>query len=703
MSAHEDGRSEYTASRYYDDRRYQRDPRYVESRDNYAKGQVASRDLVPRYREESDYSVEEIHRDFPPPTYSRDVYRSYEDDRRPRSSKDRDYDRREGKKTRTNSYDDERKRRRMLSNQEKILAAVIGGALAVGGKEIYDRREAQQEGRGIQRNALSSAALGAVGAFAAYQGVDLYNKHATKEEQKTLTAYKGRDSRDVDAYDDNDSDYGSKERKGHKNFLESALAAAGLGGAVKALTGGSTGHRDDSRSRSRSRSGSKSRGKGGGTNKIQKAAMASLIAGATEAFRVAKEPGNWKGEKAKRVLTAAAGAATIDAAHGDKHSKMGIAESVIGGLLGNRIVNGSRRNIEEDRHTGRSRSRSRARSDGGGGGSGGVSGLAALATAGLGALGTKKIMESRERSRSRRRSSADSYDSRNRSPGRSRRSRSRSVVDTARRSLAKLGLGNGPDDDYPTDESPRRKKGSSRHNDRRNSADSYDDDYRYGGARDRDRGEGRSGRYENDDNRSSTRRRSGSRSRRDKGGSRHDSESDLGSSSEDEKRAKKMRAAVATIHAAHNVYQSMEKRQSRQRAVREGRLSTGEAKKLKDQALLRDAASVGIAALGIKGAISELKEAREAHHECKEWKEEKQRRHLRRLEHMQRSQSSGRSGRKARNRASSVPPQAGRYYNDYGSDASDDEPRMVNGSPYAALPAPPVGTEARRPDESNRS
>lgn len=562
MSAYED-RTEYPGARYYDERRNERDPNYAYSRDSYTKSQASSRDLIPRHREDSDYSVEEIHRDFPPQTSSREVYRSeyaYDDDRRTRSSKydrgyDRDYDRREAKSSRTSAgYDDDRKRRRMISNQEKILAAIIGGAIAVGGKELYDRREAHTEGKKVQRNALSSAALGAAGALAAYQGAEMYGKHAAKEkekeEQKALT-YKGRESGRRNAYSD-DSDYDSdpREHKGYKKFVESALAAAGLGSAVKALTGESdsrseTRSRRGSRSRSDDRSSSHGKSKGKGTNKIQKAAMASLIAGATEAFRVAKEPGNWKGEKAKRIFTAAAGAATLDAAQDDKHSKLGLAESVIGGLLGNRLVNGSRKDIEEDRRTGRSRSRSRARSSGGSGGGGGsssVSGLAALATAGLGALGTKKILDHRERSRSRSRrdDSADSYDSRDRK----HRSRSRSVVDSARRSLAKIGLGNGPDaDDDWRDDAPRREK-SSRHHSRRDSGDSYDRERERERERDRDRdrdrtrGSGRSSRYD-DDNDRSNRRRSGSRTRHSRGGA--DSETDLGSSSGDEKQARKMR------------------------------------------------------------------------------------------------------------------------------------------------------------------
>ena len=108
--------------------------------------------------------------------------------------------------------------------------------------------------------------------------------------------------------------------------------------------------------------------------------------------------------------------------------------AVIGGLIGNRIINGSKRDIIEDKSTGRSRSRSRARSDSskGGGDGGGDMGRAALATAGLGAIGAKKAVDNirDEQSRPRRRDdSRDSYYSRYESRRRCARSRSRSVVD----------------------------------------------------------------------------------------------------------------------------------------------------------------------------------------------------------------------------------------------------------------------------------
>lgn len=699
---------------------------YTEPHDPYLRVQP-TRDLIPRGPDES---VEEIHRDFPPPGFRRgDVQRArsaepydyYDEDGRSvysRRSRDDyyydDYTPRRPRKKAESVYieEEEHKRKRMLSQQEKIIAAVAGAAVALGGKELYDRKEAQEERSDVQRNILSSAALGAAGALAAYQGAEFYNKRADKSEKKsTHIVHRGRDGKVTEYYSDDEDE---KQKRGHKNFLESALAAAGLGGALKALTGAGGGEkekekdrhgdRDRSRSATRSRRGSRSRSRSkdkaanSGGNKIQKAAMASLIAGATEAFRVSKEPGTWKGEKAKRVLTAAAGAATIDAAQkpGKDGSKLGLAESVIGGLIGNRMINGSKRDIIEDRATGRSRSRSRARSESGKGGGG--MGLAALATAGLGAIGAKKavdnIRDERSRSRSRRRSlSRDSYDSRDESPPRRQRSRSRSIVDKTRRGLAKIGFSK----DDASDVGSRR-------------GGRYDDDDAY--SRD-----GRDSRYRDDydDDRYRARSRSRGGPSRSRASSRSSaSSSDLGDSDEDEKRAKKMRgkqiitsglAAVATIHAAHNVYQSMEKRNARHKAVKAGRLSPEEAKKLKSKALLQDAASVGIAAMGIKGAISEMKEAREMSHEVAEWNEKKEERHKRRVQRLERQ------------RKKSEHPSDDDYFSDddrrslYGARRSrpvsrapgplrdsryDDGPRYSDGNPYAALPAPSVAYGDRR-------
>ncbi|KAF4594541.1 hypothetical protein GQ602_000154 [Ophiocordyceps camponoti-floridani] len=598
---------------------------------------------------------------------------------------DGDYDRDYGRDYRNHHdyrrsayYDDQRSpRHKSVSKQDKLIAAVAGAALLVGSKELYDRHEAKADGTDVQRNPLSSAALAGFGALAGYQGAEFYSKQQAKKDQ-TANYILHRDERryyDDDPYyydDQDDVDLGPKEKKGHRNFLESAIAATGLGAAVKSLKAAAN---DDTRSidsRSRSRGPT-------GSNKIQKAAMASLLAGATEAFRVAKEPGSWKGEKTKRVLTAAAGAATVDAAQGDSHGGLGLAESVIGGLLGNRLINGSKKDIEEDRLTGRSRSRSRARSRshaGAGAGAGAPSGLAALATAGLGALGAKKVLD-RPRSPSRGRG----YHSRSPSlDGRRHRSRSRSVVDKARNSLAKLGIGSGAEPAVVDDVNHHRRRDHDDFSDnraasRRSARHSdlvYDDDddssSRYGRSRDYDR-----------------------RRHRDSSRSGFGSASDLGDSDQDEKKARKMRgkqvvttglATVATIHAAHGVYQSMEKRRARQKAVDEGRLSSVEAKRLKTKAMIQDAASVGIAVLGIKGALGEMEEAKEATHECKAFEEEKARRHERREA---RRRSLQRHGDEYR-RADSVPARARAPLDDvvYGSRYWDDDPYGAGRVPASA-------------------
>jgi len=660
--------------RYNDDRHGRGEARYVEQ-ETYLKVNPSSRNaLIPRAREDSDLSIEEVRRDFPPLGYTRDIRRArsaepghedyyLHDPRRSYEKGSSGHGRRPGS---VYYEEEERTRKHRLSKQEKIIAAVAGGIIAAGAKEVWDRREGSKEHGETQRNIAATAAIGAAGAFAGYQGADYYNKHKAKEERKsTYAVHRDREGRVLEYYSDDDEE-DPKTRKRNKSFLESALSAAGLGGAIKVLTGGG-GDSDDESHRSRSRRGSPDshRSRNTPAARMQKAAKASLVAGAAEAFRVAKEPGGWKGEKMKRVMTAAAGAAAIDAAHDPtKDGTRHLVESVIGGLVGNRVINGPRKDIEEDRATGRSRSRSRARSSSRGGRAAGV---AALAT-GLGAaLGAKKLVgRSHSRSRSRSRSHARSYDSysdRSGSPPR-RRSRSRSIVNSARRSLAKIGLGEGPDDERDSyyDDRPARRRGDGRH--------SNDDDGSYD---DRSRG-GR------DRNRSHSRGRSSSVS-----------SSDLGDSDTDRKVTGKMRrkqlittglATVATIHAAHNVYQSMEARNARHRAVQQGKLSPQEAKKLKSKAILQDAASVGIAALGIKGALSELKEAREQAKSINEWKQERERRHQKRLERLQRANRD--DGGQSRDywRSSSLPTQSRRY---------DDGPRYADGNPYsAALPAPPI-------------
>ena len=89
-------------------------------------------------------------------------------------------------------------------------------------------------------------------------------------------------------------------------------------------------------------------------------------------------------------------------------------------------------------------------------------------------------------------------------------------------------------------------------------------------------------------------------------------------------------AAVATIHAAHGVYSSMEARDKRVLEVMKGEMSPEEARKKKNKARLQDAASIGIAALGIKGAYSEWKEVQEKREEMAEMEKERAEHHEKR-------------------------------------------------------------------------
>jgi hypothetical protein len=119
------------------------------------------------------------------------------------------------------------------------------------------------------------------------------------------------------------------------------------------------------------------------------------------------------------------------------------------------------------------------------------------------------------------------------------------------------------------------------------------------------------------------------------------SSSDLGSSGDDEKRCRNMArkkwitgglAAVATIHAAAKVYSSIEAHDKRVEQVVKGEISPQEAQKKKKQAHWQDAAAIGIAALGIKSAMSEWSEVQEQQQEHQELLESRQERHRRRME-----------------------------------------------------------------------
>ena len=331
------------------------------------------------------------------------------------------------------------------------------------------------------------------------------------------------------------------------------------------------------------------------------AARAALTAGAAEAFRSRKEPGGWAGPKGKRVLTAAIGAGGIDTLlqGGNKDGKTGgtmqMIESVVGGLAGNRLINGAR-----DKDGSRSRSRSRSR----GGKNEGGGGLAGLAAGGLAAAAGKAFMD-RNKSKDRGRRDSSSEDSYRGGRGGGNRARSKSVTDYARAGMAKLGIGGNKEKDS---------RGSHR---------GYDDDDDYVP---RPRGGGGEG---GDGVKSDI-------------GSESSSESDV-SSTEEEKERKQLGhkqlitaglASVATIHAAQSVYKSIEGRQERRKEVAKGEMSPQEARKKKNKARMQDAAAIGIAALGIKGAYSEWKEMKEQRDEAKEFDIKRAERHARRQQRL---------------------------------------------------------------------
>ncbi|KFY43436.1 hypothetical protein V494_01984 [Pseudogymnoascus sp. VKM F-4513 (FW-928)] len=748
----------HRSHRHHHHREERDDPRYAETTDTYVRGPaivdppyVSSRqDLTLRGREDSDLSIEEVPRAFPPPGADRmvDRYDRYGPERSRSVDRNSQYGQYLGDTRRSERGDDryvageEKKkgvrRRRSLSRNQKIMAAVGGAALAVGGKELWDYRQSKsQGGERKDRNILATAAVGAAGAFAGFEGADIYTKKFGDKEKKEVKEKHAitydRDGHAIEYYSEEEEKEKGGKKSRRKSIVEGAMSLAGLGAAAKAM-GGHDDDRSDRRDRhdrdrddrrrrhsSGSSRGSRrtrrddSRGRGKspeGVAKFQQAAKAALLAGAAEAFRVRNEPGGWNGAKGKRILTAAIGAGGVGAAaagdNPEHNSKRHLLEAVVGGLAGNRLLNGGRSEDGKSSHGG-GRHRSRSRS---------AMPIAALATAGLGALAAKKHKDrSRSRSRDRRRRSGseDSLES-----GRDRRpKRSKSVTDYARKGLAALGLNEATDDrhgssrrdrdrdiddsrsDTRSHRSSRRHRDSRDDRDRDRDLDSSDDDYdRRRDDRHRDR--------DYDDRRGH--RGSDGRNRRVAEGKQWISDSDsLGSSTDDNKRIKKMKgkqfltaglATVATIHAAHNIYQSVEKRKAGHKAVAEGDMTPEEARKAKAKARMRTAASVGIAGLGIKGAYSEWKEMSEMREEYRKAEIERAERHQKRCDRAAARSNQGRSRRVSPNRRIAEAP--------YRSSSDLSPPDARNGrqqrlyidddpyAPYAQDPPPSSGHDSRR-------
>ncbi|KAJ5587738.1 uncharacterized protein N7459_003503 [Penicillium hispanicum] len=452
-----------------------------------------------------------------------------------------------------------------------------------------------------------------------------------------------------------------------KSFSEQALGALGLGAAAKSSDRGRGRGRSSSRhrgrsysasSRSRSRSGSRDRGhrhRERSQQRIAQAARAALISGAVEAFRARKDPGEWTGEKGKRILTAAVTAAGTDGLvdkDPKRHSKRHVVESTLAGLAASHFLNGSR-------------SQSRGRNGRGRSSGGGVKDLAA--TGALAAAG-KEIYDRISRSRSRPRGRGRSRDSDDDDDHRGSTRRSKSVSDYISKGMAALGLGEEGADRSRDDRGDRdRDRDRDRSRERRHHRDSRYDEYSDSDAdsdyRSRDPRRGRGsrdvGRYRSSNDRKSTPhpptsapQQDGARSPNSGHRSSSESDSDLGNSSDEKKQRKKMKrdmlltsglATVATIHAAHGVYSSVQKRKERRKQVAEGEITPEEARKRRIKANTVDAFSVGLAALGIKGAYGEWKEVNEKRKESSHFQEECAHRAFKRQ--MQRARSHGPSSR----------------------------------------------------------
>jgi hypothetical protein len=105
-------------------------------------------------------------------------------------------------------------------------------------------------------------------------------------------------------------------------------------------------------------------------------------------------------------------------------------------------------------------------------------------------------------------------------------------------------------------------------------------------------------------------------------------------------------ATVATIHAAHGVYGGIRKRKERTQQVKDGEITTEEARKRRIKENTTDAFSIGLAALGIKGAYTEWKEVNEKRKETKHFQDECAQRALKREMRRSRSQGSARHSRR---------------------------------------------------------
>lgn len=471
-----------------------------------------------------------------------------------------------------------------------------------------------------------------------------YSRHTRRDRSRSPSRSPSPDRRRSERgrRDEPLSDAENEPKDKKKSAVDNVLEGLGFGGAaagVKKLFGQkdkekdkeggdrNRGSRHDSSDSEDERSDGKKKSANARRHWTQ-AAQAAVIAGAVEAFRSRNEPGTWTGAKGVRAATAGLSAAGIDGfveRGGDNgHSKRHLVEAVIGGLAANRLVNGKRDKGEGfyDEETGdyipartprsqsimsrgisrmRSMSRGRGRrgsessfSDEDGGRpqerGRGKSTVKQLAGAGaLAALG--KTVFDRVRSKSRKRKDSESR-SRSRSISRSR-SRSRGVRDHSRshsRSSSRSSRSSFSDDDRP------RQRGGQED---RNVFGRAVAPVAVGAGAGALATSSRRGGYEPNSHNAYV-----------------DDTSDDEGIVNLEAEGKRMRgkelltaglATVATIHAANGVYSSMVAHEKRHKMVDAGTMTPAEARKKQTRAWIQDAAAVGIAALGIKGAFSEWK------------------------------------------------------------------------------------------------
>ncbi|KAJ5329359.1 hypothetical protein N7452_009749 [Penicillium brevicompactum] len=537
----------------------------------------------------------------------------------------------------------------------------------------YERRYTRRPTRPVQETVRRSSSV---------SGYDPHYDAAYRRPRPRRTAHhEDRRSRRPRYESDSSPSRSPPRHRRRKSFSEQALGALGLGGAAAA-----SGHRDRGRDRSRhrnrsySRSPSDSRSRHGrshrssGRDKSQQrmiqAARAALTAGAVEAFKQRKEPGEWAGTKGKRVLTAAVTAGGTDGLvdkDPNKHGTRHVVESTLAGLAASHFIGGG------------SRSQSRGRNSAG-------SGLKNLAATGAITAAGKEIFDrvagSRSRSRPRGRHDSRSDDERG------SHKRSKSVQDYITKGMAALGL--GEQEDRRRDDRSGDSRGSRRERER---------DYREPrGHRERDDRERRHRRDRYDDYSGSdadsdyysrdSRRGKGSRDQCDHSNS--ESDSDLGDSSDEKKQRKKLKrdvlvtsglASVATIHAAHGLYGSMEKRKQRMQQLKEGEITPEEARKRRMKANTMDAVSIGLAALGIKGAYGEWKEVNEKRKENHHFQEECAHRAVKREMRRAKSQSTPSRSRW---------PDEIEYAQSSNDSWKDHTPIYRDGNPYAAHEAPQI-------------